>query len=295
MKMLTVFTPAYNRAYCLHHLYNSLVNQSCQDFEWLVVDDGSQDNTRELVQSWIDENLIPIRYFYKKNGGMHTAHNLAYENIQTEINVCMDSDDYMPLDAVESIITSWNIVKDNPRVAGMVGLDQAVGGGVLGPLPRDLTSVAYYKLQHSLAANGDKKFVYRTDIVKKYPKYPEYENEKLVPLSYLYFLIGRDYDIVCFNKIWALIDYQPDGSSATITKQYFQSPTGFRDAKFVEYQSTKIFKYKFKAIVHYGFTSLIKKDSLFFMKSPNPLLSILLLPLSVFVYLFMRYKLSNIK
>ena len=101
---LTIFTPAYNRAYTLHKCYESLKKQTNKDFEWLIIDDGSTDNTRELVQSWIEENLIPIKYHYQKNQGMHGAHNSAYELIDTKLNVCIDSDDYMPDDAVEKIL-----------------------------------------------------------------------------------------------------------------------------------------------------------------------------------------------
>ena len=88
-KTLTIFTPAYNRAHTLVRTYESLCRQTCKDFEWLIVDDGSQDNTRELVDSWIKEGKIPIRYIYQHNQGMHAAHNTAYDNIVTdgEINV----------------------------------------------------------------------------------------------------------------------------------------------------------------------------------------------------------------
>lgn len=103
-KTLTIFTPAYNRAHTIGRTYESLCRQTCKDFEWLIVDDGSSDNTRALVEGWIKENRIPIRYIYQQNQGMHGAHNTAYRNIETELNTCIDSDDYMPDDAVEKII-----------------------------------------------------------------------------------------------------------------------------------------------------------------------------------------------
>lgn len=81
---LTVFTPAYNRAYTLHKCYESLKMQTNKDFVWLIIDDGSTDNTRELVESWINENIVHITYHYQKNQGMHGAHNTAYELIDTE-------------------------------------------------------------------------------------------------------------------------------------------------------------------------------------------------------------------
>ena len=103
MTTLTVFTPTYNRAHTLPRLYNSLCNQTCRDFEWLVIDDGSTDDSKDLVLRWKKEAVIPIQYIYKENGGLYTGYNTAYLNIETELNVCIDSDDAMPKDAVEKI------------------------------------------------------------------------------------------------------------------------------------------------------------------------------------------------
>lgn len=100
--ILTVFTPTFNRANLLHKCYNSLVRQTSKDFVWLIIDDGSSDNTRELIESWQkEENGFEIQYYYQQNQGMHGAYNTAYGLIDTELNVCIDSDDYMPDHAVE--------------------------------------------------------------------------------------------------------------------------------------------------------------------------------------------------
>src|SRR4051812_28952818 len=122
MKKLTVFTPTYNRAYCLGNCYKSLVRQTCQDFIWLIIDDGSTDDTKELIEAWKKENKIEIKYVWQENRGMHGAHNTAYELIETELNVCIDSDDYMPDQAVEHIISTWNQY-GGESVSGVIGLD----------------------------------------------------------------------------------------------------------------------------------------------------------------------------
>ena len=102
MPLLTVFTPAYNRAHTLPRTYESLCRQDCKDFIWLIIDDGSTDNTSELVKEWMSkDNGFEIRYIYKENGGMHTAHNVAYEHIDTELNTCIDSDDKLAEGAAE--------------------------------------------------------------------------------------------------------------------------------------------------------------------------------------------------
>ena len=114
MATLTVFTPTYNRAYVLKQCYDSLCRQTCKDFVWLIVDDGSSDNTKEIVEKWMaNDNGFEIRYVYKQNGGMHTGHNKAYELIDTELNVCIDSDDFMPDDAVELIVNFWEENRDS--------------------------------------------------------------------------------------------------------------------------------------------------------------------------------------
>lgn len=123
MATLTVFTPLYNRINTLKRTYESLKRQTSKDFVWLIIDDGSTDNPYEIIKEWIKiNNGFEIRYVYKKNGGMHTAHNTAYENIDTELNVCVDSDDYMPDNAVQLIIDCWNKNK-NKGYAGIIALD----------------------------------------------------------------------------------------------------------------------------------------------------------------------------
>ncbi|MDB2050469.1 glycosyltransferase family 2 protein, partial [Clostridium perfringens] len=123
MKTLTIFTPSYNRAYCLHKCYESLCKQSYKDFDWLIIDDGSTDNTKELVEKWCTRNNgFSIRYIYKNNGGLHTAYNAAIENIETELSMCIDSDDYVPDDGVEKILKFWHKYGSD-EYAGIVGLD----------------------------------------------------------------------------------------------------------------------------------------------------------------------------
>ena len=130
--ILTVFTPAYNRAHTLPRTYESLCRQNCKDFIWLIVDDGSTDNTAELVRDWqCRDNGFEIQYIYKENGGMHTTHNVAYANIHTELNTCIDSDDMLADGAVEKILRKWAEVKGK-GYAGIVGLDADFEGKIIG-------------------------------------------------------------------------------------------------------------------------------------------------------------------
>lgn len=115
-----------------------MCRQTCKDFEWLIIDDGSTDNTQNLVNSWIKENKIPIRYIHQDNQGMHGAHNTAYRNIETELNICIDSDDYMPDNTVETIHSFWEIY-GSEELAGMIGLDETKDGKIIGTtFPEDI-------------------------------------------------------------------------------------------------------------------------------------------------------------
>ena len=179
MKTLTIFTPTYNRAYVLGKCYESLKRQTVKDFIWLIVDDGSSDNTKELVSSWIEEKILEIKYIYQENQGMHGAHNTAYENIDTELNVCIDSDDYMPDDAVEKILSFWEKNKSD-EIAGIAALDAYESGQVIGDrFPDNLKTSALFDLHYKYKIKGDKKLVYRTELTKQYP-YPIFEEEKYV-------------------------------------------------------------------------------------------------------------------
>ena len=212
MKTLTIFTPAYNRAHTIGRTYNSLLLQTCKDFEWLVIDDGSTDDTKQLVEGWIKDNKITIRYVYQKNQGMHGAHNTAYKNIHTELNTCIDSDDWMPYDAVEKIVGLWNSLDDKTRseYAGIIGLDQTEDGKVIGKsFPEDLKETTLMEYYASGGA-GDKKLVYRTDVINRYPEYPIFEGERYVGLAYKYMLIDQDYKLLTINAPLVTVEYQLD-------------------------------------------------------------------------------------
>ncbi|MBQ4056093.1 MAG: glycosyltransferase [Bacteroidaceae bacterium] len=293
-KTLTIFTPAYNRAYTLHLGYEALLRQTSKDFEWLIIDDGSSDNTRELVESWIAENKIPIRYHYQENQGMHGAHNTAYRLINTELNTCIDSDDYMPDDAVEKIIAFWRKY-GSKQVAGIVGLDADFDGKLIGtPFKENNVPI---RLSHfyNQGGKGDKKYVYRSDIICNYPEYPIFQGEKYVSLGYKYELIEQDYPVLAMNEVLVNVEYRPDGSSLNMYRQYIKNPQGFAFIRKSSMQLAPTAKRRFMEAIHYVSSSLILKNKRFLQESPRKLLTLCAIPFGIAWYLYIQYKTRNLQ
>ena len=291
-KTLTVFTPAYNRAHTIGRTYESLCRQTCKDFEWLIIDDGSSDNTKELVEGWIKENKIPIRYIYQQNQGMHGAHNTAYANIQTELNTCIDSDDYMPDDAVEKIVTFWK-EKGSDKYAGILALDQKENGEIIGTKFPDGLMESTLQDFYRNGGKGDKKLVYRTEIIKKYPPYPLFEGERYVSLDYKYLLIDQDYKLLTLNEPLVIVDYQMDGSSYSMFKQYWNNPKGFMFLRKVHMKLKPGFKTKFRSCIHYVSHAIRCKNWKFIQESPLPALTILAIPFGIMLYFYTRHQVLN--
>jgi glycosyltransferase involved in cell wall biosynthesis len=289
MNLITVFTPTYNRAYTLHKCYESLKKQSNKSFEWLIIDDGSTDNTKELVTKWKNEGFVSIRYIYKENGGMHSGYNIAYENITTELAVCIDSDDYMIDDAIETIISFWEKNKDD-GIAGIVGLNITQDGNLIGkPLP-ELKKMKVYDYYNRLGGKGDKKMVYRTDVIRPF-RSPEFKGERLFPTAYKYFMVDLNYDMLVLNKPLCVVEYMPDGFTNNIIKQYKKNLNSFIFyRKFIlTYPNATLF-HKYKFSIHYVAECLLAKQKNWLVDSPDKKLTLLALPLGILLYIYIKYK-----
>jgi glycosyltransferase involved in cell wall biosynthesis len=288
-KYITIFTPTFNRAYCLGQLYESLVRQTSDDFLWLVVDDGSSDNTKTLVDSWINEKKIEIQYIFKANEGMHSGHNVAYDNIDTELNMCIDSDDFLPEDAVEKIIAFWKKNR-KPNWAGLLGLDAFKDGRIVGtPFPLGMTECKYSELSSRHKVVGDKKFVYNTEIIKKYPAYPIFKEEKFVPLGYKYMLIDQDYDLGVMHEVLCIVEYMPDGSSKNIFRQYRRHPKGFLHERKIRMVYSPTAKERFINAAHYVSSAIFLKHYKFLGESTNKGMTLLAIPVGILLNLYIRY------
>lgn len=280
MKTLTVFTPTYNRAHTLERLHQSLCEQTNKDFEWLVIDDGSTDGTAALVQGFIDEGRIPIRYIYKENGGLYTGYNAAYAVIETELNVCIDSDDAMPANAVDIILNTWK-EKGSERFAGIIGLDCHLDSGepIGGTFPEDLKECYLLDLYTKRIHRGDTKQVMRTDLMKQVAPMEGFPGEKNFNPIYMLLQVCDDYPLIVVNRPLCLVEYQQgDSMSRNIWRQYLDSPRSFAKLRKLEMglkRSTPL--NRVRSAVHYVAESLLAREMGWLATSPRKELTYLVL------------------
>ena len=254
MPTLTVFTPTYNREELLERGYEALKRQTCKDFLWIIVDDGSTDNTAERVEQWIAETTdFEIRYIKKENGGLHTGYNTAIEHADTELMVCVDSDDYMPNDGVEKILRFWE-QEGSTEYAGIVGLDYDLEGHLIGdPLPNQKTVNLIDLLVGKYAlVNGDRTNVIRTELYKKVAPMKSFSGEKNFNPHYMHLEISKEYDFLVLNENLKHVEYQPGGMTKSIWRQYYNSPNSFAEIRklYLSFEDTS-FKFKLKHAIHY--------------------------------------------
>ena len=204
--------------------------------------------------------------------------------------MCIDSDDCLAEEAVQKILNKWEAVKDF-GYAGIIGLDADMNTGeIIGSkFPEDMwetTLVEYY----AKGGKGDKKLVYRTDVINRYPPYPVFAGEKYVALAYKYRLIDNDYKLAVLNEVLCNVEYQTDGSSGTMYKKYLKNPRGFAFWRKICMQYPESKKRLVMNCIHYCSSSMIAKNKQYIRESPRKLLTVLCTPLSWGLTVYIRRK-----
>lgn len=252
-KLITVFTPTYNRKDCIHRCYESLQRQTSYNFEWLIIDDGSSDDTASLIRHWQEEeNRFPIRYYYKENGGLHTGYNKGIQLSETELFMCIDSDDWMPDNGIEQIERIWSKVSDR-GYAGIMGIDRYEDGRCVGDLfPENVHDMYLYEKLTKYKLSGDKKMVHRTDLLKKVAPMPTYPGEKYFNPSYMMYQLDQFGKLYVTNDCLCIVDYQSDGMSSNFYKQLRNSPLSFAETRklYLRFPDTTP-AFKFRHSIHY--------------------------------------------
>lgn len=220
---VTVFTPIYNRGYIIENLYHSLCRQTCRDFEWLVVDDGSTDDTEEKILSFIAEKKISIRYFRQNNAGKHVAINHGVREAKGELFFIVDSDDYLADNAIERLCYYFEQIKDDEIFAGVSGTrvtfeGKRIGGEVtyscLDCSPLDL------RLKYRIA--GDMAEAFKTKVLREFP-FPVFEGERFCPEAMVWNRLSMKYKLRYFNEGIYKCEYRADGLTAKIVRLRMES------------------------------------------------------------------------
>ena len=228
MTVTTIFTPTFNRAHPLPTLYRSLLEQTRRDFEWLVVDDGSTDDTPALLAGWEAEGRLAMRVIRTSNGGKHRAINRAAREARGELFFIVDSDDYLTPDAIEQITEHWEAARSNPATGGLcfLKLNYNTGEPVSGRTAVPTGDYSSIEIAFRLGLTGDKAEVFRTTVIQEYP-FPEFADENFVPEALVWRRIAARYKLRFVNKGIYMCEYMPDGLSRNFSTNLKRNPTGF--------------------------------------------------------------------
>ena len=257
MPFISILTPTYNRGKLLLPLYESLKNLTFEDFEWLIVDDGSEDDTEQYALSWISYNIqkaeFPIRYIKKSNGGKHTAINRGVREANGELILILDSDDTLPEDSLATIAQYYEQCKGYKDCAGVCGLMAHHDGQLIGTgFPKEPMYESALQFRYAEEGNvtGDLLEVYKTSVMREFP-FPEIENEKFCPESLVWNRIANKYKLFCFNKVIYYRDYLEGGLTSKIVRIRMNSPIAstMTYAEMLDYNIS--LKWKIRSAINY--------------------------------------------
>ena len=230
--LLTIFTPTYNREKLLSNLYKSLKSQTSFNFTWMIIDDGSTDNTKNTVSEWIKEcNDFQIEYYKKENGGLQSGYVEAIKHLKTELAMCIDSDDQAMPNTVELVEKTWAEC-DHQKYAGLFGLDCFADGTMLGgsfDSDRKTIDLIPLSLGKEKRTPPDRALVIRSDLYRNTKPAKRYRGERTMNATYIHLQIAEKYQFVILNKPLIQVEYQTDGLTKTKKKHYVTAPNTYAD------------------------------------------------------------------
>lgn len=288
---ITVLTPTYNRAYILERLYNSLIRQTSNNFEWLVVDDGSSDGTKELINKYISENKINIRYIYQDNGGKHRALNRGIKEIKNEITFIVDSDDYLKDNAIERIEFYDKKYGKKNNICGYSFLRCFPNGEINGQKFKENEYISdYINCRLNENVTGDKAEAYYTKYLKEVP-FLEIQNEKFLFEDYVWIKLAEKYKMVHINEPIYIGNYLKDGLTKNISKIKYSSPIGMMERALVLCSKKINIKTRIKGMMMYiAYGKIANNSSKILFKRCD--YKILYIFSYIFAYLFYK-KITN--
>ncbi|PKH01063.1 glycosyltransferase family 2 protein [Psychromonas sp. MB-3u-54] len=286
---ITVFTPTYNRAEYLTRVYESLEKQTYKNFEWLIIDDGSSDNTENIVKNLAAEATFDIRYIYQENQGKHVAINKAVENARGSFLATLDSDDWYIDTALDTLITYWEKLPTSfqEEFVGVVGLFAYTSGKIVGcNFPKDVFDSNNIDIWAKYKMNGDKIGFNRIDVMKQYP-FPVNLGQ-FVTESLVWHRIGAKYKTRFVNDIIGIKEYQEGGlTDKGLVNQVRSSKASLTyHSELISYGKKLPFKIFIKSWANYIRHSFHEKIPFIdqAIRSPSPLIWVMHLPVGFLLY-----------
>ena len=259
--MITIFTPTYNRAKTLIRVYNSLKVQTCKKFEWLIIDDGSVDNTKELVDTWIKESIINIRYIYQENHGKTYSLNQGVKAAKYEWFFCLDSDDYLAIDAIE--ILNFNLEKiKNSELIGIIALKRNIYAKEekIKKISTG-TILSFAELYRKYKFNGETVMIYKTKDLKN-NLFPIIDGEKFIPEQYLYDRMDNIGNLYFISNCIYFYEYQPDGYTKNMNQILKANPRGYLIAGNQRFKYSKLFRNKIRGAIQVNIANMLLNNKL---------------------------------
>lgn len=283
-KVLTIFTPTYNRAYILPILYESLCKEPTDAFIWLIVDDGSTDNTQEFVERWQRESKLEIIYHKQSNGGKMRAHNKGVQLCTTQLFFCIDSDDQIASGAISKILETYQILIDDEFLSG-IAAKKLIINRLSSPNLPNITRSTLHGI-YKTGFKGDTSLVFKTSVLREFP-FPEIEGEKFVTEGYVYDQIDQKYELLILNEFLMRCEYREDGYTVNANSLYLKYPKGWAlyYSQYYDFYA-KALRDKVKYMGYYMSMCMIAKVPLWKIvkEAPSALMCLLSIPVGVKFY-----------
>lgn len=259
--LLTIATPTYNRAHTLPKCYESLCAQSDKRFVWLIIDDGSTDNTSEVVDRWINEDTISIIYKKKENGGKASALNIGIEMLNTDYAVCLDSDDWFCEDAVKTALEELECTKEDEKCCGLLALRNNPDGSVMGKveIPKKMKTITAEVVFLRLHLTTELICFYKSSVLKKY-RFPEFQGEKFVSPAWMQYTVTQDYYFIPSWSKYCICEYIADGLTKNKKKIIANNPLGYTCVKRFSFDLATSLELRIKHGIMYDCGCLLGKD-----------------------------------
>ncbi len=293
LELLSIVTPTYNRAELIEKCYRSLIDQTCYNFEWIIVDDGSKDNTKEIVQGFIKKtNKFPITYIWKENGGKHTALNAAHPHIHGEYVLILDSDDRLTPDAVETVLGDWDIYRKNTEIGVLTYYRKNEKGELLAYSNTEKRIVDIIHHKRVCVHSCDCCEVLRTELFKKYP-FPVFEDERFLAETALWNRLALECKCLYPGKSIYVGEYLEGGLTTSGKTMRINNPLGGMYTSYLRMHKKSFMSERIKATLLYiCYGKFAKKSMIDILKEGKPHQSLICLfyLLGLFMYLYWRKK-----